>query len=107
MAKITDIDINKKAREVFQVADEKSEGNRYARNLILTEALRYDNPKSLQMAKVMLANFGFRIEVMLFRSKCFGINLPIPLNWRWIVYSIKEQGLIDSFKNRFIPPVKK
>ncbi len=104
----TKIDLNKEAMKTFRFADELSAGNRYARNLILSRALRHDNPKSMDMLKVSVGDWYSRVlTIILFRTKVIQMRSLIPLSWNIMRISVKKQGLWKSLKNRFILPEHK
>jgi hypothetical protein len=53
--------------------------------------------------RISLADMGFQLVIAV--KKTIRIRLPIPLKKGTILYSLRRQGWIKSFKNRFTVPL--
>lgn len=59
------------------------------------------NFKGCRIFAIELFDLGFSLGIVIGHDKAYTIRLPIPFRYSTIKYSIKHQGWINSFKNRF------
>jgi hypothetical protein len=57
------------------------------------------------VVKMFVTDMGWRVAFVIRVNRVIRFKLPIPLRAKTIRYSFREQGLINSLKNRLrVPP---